>query len=77
MTMEKLQDVMLSGLMMVALFLAAAPAQADTQYIRKDGNLTVQYGNQCSTTKPTGSYRDRNGATGNLIDNGRPRRSGE
>jgi hypothetical protein len=42
------------------------PSLAGTQYISKDGNLTVQYGNQCSTTKPTGSYRVRNGASGNL-----------
>jgi hypothetical protein len=49
-----------------SVLLAATPSFAGTQYISKDGTLTVQYGNKCSTTKPTGTYRVRNGVTGNL-----------
>jgi hypothetical protein len=49
-----------------AIVLPALPSLAGTQYTSKDGTLTVQYGNQCSTTKPTGTYRVRNGVTGNL-----------
>jgi hypothetical protein len=46
--------------------LTAMPSWAGTQYTSKDGNLAVQYGNKCSTTKPSGTYRVRNGVTGNL-----------
>jgi hypothetical protein len=46
--------------------LTATPSLAGSQYTSKDGNLTVQYGNKCSTTKPSATYRVRNGVTGNL-----------
>jgi hypothetical protein len=49
-----------------SVLLTATPSLAGSQYTSKDGNLTVQYGNKCSTTKPTGTYRVRNGVTGNL-----------
>jgi hypothetical protein len=48
------------------VILTPVPSLANTQYTSKDGTLTVQYGNKCSTTKPTGTYRVRNGVTGNL-----------
>lgn len=46
--------------------LISIPSLADTKYISKDGNLVVQYGKKCSTTKPTGTYSVRNGASGEL-----------
>jgi hypothetical protein len=50
-----------------SVLLIATPSFADTKYTSKDGNLVVQYGKKCSTVKPSGFYRVRNGATGNLI----------
>jgi hypothetical protein len=46
--------------------LVTNPSFANTKYTSKDGNLVVQYGNKCSTVKPSGFYRVRNGVTGNL-----------
>jgi hypothetical protein len=51
-----------------SVLLITTPSFADTKYTSKDGNLIVQYGKKCSTTKPSGFYRVRNGATGNLTD---------
>jgi hypothetical protein len=43
------------------------PALAGTRYVSLDGNLTVEYSNACSTTTPSGSYRVRNGVSGDLV----------
>jgi len=50
----------------LSVLLVSSPSFADTRYISKDGNLVIQYGNKCSTVKPSGFYRVRNGVTGNL-----------
>jgi hypothetical protein len=60
------QKIAASLVVFSAILLPSLPSLAGTQYTSKDGTLTVQYGNKCSTTKPTGTYRVRNGASGNL-----------
>jgi hypothetical protein len=45
----------------------AAPALAGTRYVSRDGNLTIEYSNACSTTSPSGSYRVQGGVTGDLV----------
>ena len=50
-----------------SVLLVANSSLADTKYTSKDSSLVVQYGNKCSTVKPSGFYRVNNGVTGNLI----------
>ena len=44
----------------------AQPSYANTQFTSLDQQLTVEYGNECSTTTPSGTYRVQNGVSGNL-----------
>ncbi|MEB3294103.1 MAG: hypothetical protein VKJ24_13170 [Synechococcales bacterium] len=61
-----LKNTIASLTVFTAIALLALPSLAGIQYTSKDSNLTVQYGSKCSTTKPSGTYRVRNGVTGNL-----------
>jgi hypothetical protein len=61
------RELIIGTITCLSAILVSSPSFADTRYISKDGNLVVQYGNKCSTVKPSGFYRVRNGVTGNLI----------
>ena len=50
----------------VLLLLISMPSFAGMKYTSKGGRLVIQYGNSCSTVKPSGSYRFNNGTAGVL-----------
>ncbi|MCA2623726.1 MAG: hypothetical protein IM507_07870 [Microcystis sp. M20BS1] len=46
--------------------LIASPSFAGLRQTSKDGNLTIQTGDHCSTKQPSGSYKFKNGRAGTL-----------
>lgn len=51
----------------IAATMIATPGLAGSRYVSRDGNLTIEFGNSCSTTSPSGSYRVQGGVSGDLV----------
>jgi hypothetical protein len=58
--------LLLNTIANLVIFISAGFTAERFQYTSLDGKLNIKFGGTCSTVKPSGSYRFRNGTSGVL-----------